>query len=105
MKMRTVWMSAALAGFLAASGAADAQLRGGGATAGGTMNVSLRSGTDALDRVRDPGSRATELAEDAASAGADVAGDASSSVDARSTTPKKPAKPQRATRESRRQAA
>jgi len=84
MKIRTVLMSAAVAAVLAASGTANAQLLGGGAsgglggsvtgglgnvgaTAGGTLNGSVRGGTDALGRTRELGTRAAGRAQDTAS--------------------------------------
>src|SRR5262245_58012937 len=83
MKIRNVVMSAAVATLLAASGVANAQLLGGGAsgglagsitggagnlggTAGGTLNGSLRGGTDALGRTRELGSRAADRTRGAA---------------------------------------
>ena len=70
MKYRNFLTSAAVAAVLAASGVANAQLLGGGATGGlggsitgglgnigatgnGSMNGTLRGGTDALGRTRE----------------------------------------------------
>jgi len=107
MNVRNYLTGAAVAVVMAASGSADAQLLGGGATgglggsltgglgnvgatAGGTLDGSLRGGTDALGRVRDTGSRVTERAEsaataargqvDSAMAGADAAASAGASA-------------------------
>ncbi len=85
MNVRNFLTGAAVAAVLAASGSANAQLLGGGATgglsgsiagglgnvgatAGGGLNGSLRGSTDALGRVRDTGSRVTEQAAIAATA-------------------------------------
>jgi hypothetical protein len=134
MNIRNFLTGAAVAAVLAASGSANAQLLGGGATgslggsltgglgnvgatAGGTLNGSLRGSTDALGRVRDAGSRETGRAERAATAARgqveSVTADASATGEANSTLDmagdaavqdEKPAKPRRARREARRNA-
>ena len=80
MNIRTILVSAAVAGLLAASGSAQAQLLGGGAggslggsvagglgnvggQAAGTLNGSVRGSTDAIGRTRDLGSSAAVAAE------------------------------------------
>ncbi len=97
MNIRNIWMSAAVAGLLAASGMAHAQLLGGGAsgglggsiaggvgnpvaTVGGTLGGSLHGGTDALGRTREFGARTAgrvkETADDATGAATATADDA-----------------------------
>jgi hypothetical protein len=82
MHIRNICMNAAVAGLLAASGVAHAQLLGGGANGGfggsiagvgnlgatgnGALNGSLHGNTDAFGRTRDIGSRAATRVKDTA---------------------------------------
>ena len=114
MNIRNIMTGAAVAAVLAVSGAAEAQLLGGGAngslggsitgglgnlggTATGAVGDSLRGSTDALGRVRETGADAVGRAGDAADAGSTLDA-ATGSVDEPS------AKPRRARRGTRRAA-
>ena len=99
MKLRNFLTGAAVAAVLAASGSANAQLLGGGATGGlggsvtgglgnigatgsGTLNGSVRGTTDALGRTREIGSRATDGVKDSAARAKDQAESAAEGAEA-----------------------